>query len=130
MALYKLCSRCSEKIPYGNSMCPECEKKHKKERWKEYDTRVRKAEENIKYDSFYHDSSWIKVRELVLQRDNYMCVECYRDSRINIDGIIVHHKIPIKSGIDGWNKRLSVDNLVCLCGSCHAEAHSKLDKNK
>jgi len=54
--------------------------------------------------------SWQKLRQTVLERDNYTCQQCY-ENKINLD---VHHIFPKnKNGLDKEN------NLVTLCRVCH-----------
>jgi hypothetical protein len=49
----------------------------------------------------------------VLERDEQSCVLCGEPMWH------VHHIVPISQGGDN-----SLDNLVCLCGPCHAEIHA------
>jgi len=64
---------------------------------------------------FYYSKEWQRVRELVLQRDNYLCVRC-RQAGIIKPAEMVHHIVPLK--ID-YTKRLEIDNLESLCEACH-----------
>lgn len=64
-------------------------------------------------------ADWDSIREIVLQRDNYMCVEC----RILSDAaeLDVHHLVPrAAEGTD------DPSNLITLCDGCHAARHPKL----
>lgn len=62
---------------------------------------------------------WIKIREGVLLRDNYRCVEC--GIRCGAGTADVHHLLPRSSG--GTDEP---SNLVTLCDGCHAAHHPKL----
>jgi hypothetical protein len=54
-----------------------------------------------------YDGNYLKV----LERDNYKCQACYRQSYLR-----VHHK-------DGNQKNNDMDNLITLCQSCHRIVH-------
>jgi len=54
-----------------------------------------------------------KIREEILKRDNYKCVECGSDYDVE-----VHHRIELSK--DGTN---SPDNLITLCHICHLKKH-------
>lgn len=60
-------------------------------------------------------SDWDKRRELILERDEYKCKNCGRDS----SNLEVHHVVPLEKG--GSN---SIDNLITLCKDCHNSIHS------
>ena len=62
------------------------------------------------------------MRQVAINRDYGLCQDCLKDDRVNTFNT-VHHNTPIK--ID-WSKRLDLNNLVCLCESCHQIRHSKL----
>lgn len=59
--------------------------------------------------------TWLKIRVVVLNRDNFSCKYCGR-SPMNEDGVILHidHKIPKNQGGDN-----SIDNLITACAECN-----------
>ena len=62
---------------------------------------------------------WVTVRETILKRDNYRCVECgIPCTAAEAD---VHHLLPRSVG--GSDEP---SNLVTLCDGCHAAHHPKL----
>ena len=64
-------------------------------------------------------ADWVSIREAVLRRDNYKCVECGTPCRsAEAD---VHHLLPRSAG--GPDEP---SNLVTLCDGCHAAHHPKL----
>ena len=58
------------------------------------------------------DALFRKTKKLAIERDNGLCVLC---GRVAAD---VHH-IVFRSQLGTSD----LDNLVCLCRSCHEEAH-------
>ncbi len=67
------------------------------------------------YTRFYYTKEWKRVRELVLQRDDYLCVRCRNNGIIKL-AEMVHHKIRIKIV---YCIRLDLSNLESLCEACH-----------
>ncbi|PPA82511.1 endonuclease [Brevibacillus laterosporus] len=68
---------------------------------------------------FYSSNAWLKVKRLALQRDHYLCQQCL-DKRKITPADVVHHRVAL---LDNWNKALALDNLECVCHSCHNKAH-------
>jgi ATP-dependent DNA helicase RecQ len=62
---------------------------------------------------------WVTVRETVLKRDNYKCMEC--GTPCSATEADVHHLLPRSAG--GSDEP---SNLVTLCDGCHAAHHPKL----
>ena len=64
-------------------------------------------------------ADWANIREAVLRRDDYKCLECGKPCRsAEAD---VHHLLPRSAG--GADEP---SNLVTLCDGCHAAHHPKL----
>jgi len=57
---------------------------------------------------------WFEIRDKVLKRDDFTCVNCGSGSNL-----IVHHIVPISE--QGTNR---LSNLVSLCRECHRLAHN------
>lgn len=72
---------------------------------------------------FYNFSQWIRKRQVILKRDNYLCRECSRYGKSTLANI-VHHIIPLEERED-----LALDNrnLVSLCERCHERMHNKFN---
>lgn len=100
------CNRCGE-ITRGR--CERC----RKESHKRYDdTRGNRHERG-------YDSKWEKVATYVRNRDNYLCVQCRKDSPPKLTPAnIVDHIVPIKVAPE---KRLSPSNCQVLCAKCHGK---------
>ena len=121
--LYKFC-RCGKKIEYSLKMCQECASKEDsriKERYKDY--RRRRADKDIQ--SFYASREWKIARDKTKVRDNYICKLCW-DKEVFKFAEVVHH---IKEVKEDFNKRLELDNLICLCNCCHKKVHKEYKKN-
>ena len=69
----------------------------------------------------YKDQGWYKKavhrkwRQLVMQRDNWLCQECLRRGKIT-PATEAHHKIPLE---DRPDLGLDVSNGEGLCWNCH-----------
>ena len=64
-------------------------------------------------------ADWVNIREAVLRRDNYKCLEC--GTPCHAAELDVHHLLPRSAG--GPDEP---SNLVTLCDGCHAAHHPKL----
>lgn len=72
--------------------------------------------------NFYKSTRWIKKRERALRRDQYECRECRRYGKIT-QATTVHHIYPLQ---DYPQYRLSLDNLLSLCHTCHNQMHDRV----
>lgn len=107
----------------------DCPKKQK--------TDYRQKKENLDEvnkmeNKFYSSSAWQKTRASVMRECGYKCYVCSNvhnntDVRHYTEAREVHHIIPIR---DCWDKRLDVDNLVCLCTEHHHMIHQNNIRNK
>ncbi|WP_300924848.1 HNH endonuclease [uncultured Clostridium sp.] len=123
MALNKLCLRCQCIIPYTEKICDKCKETvgtHRSIR----DRLYYNSRKDKEYQAIYNSLRWKKLRTRIVARANGLCEECIKKGKINYYDD-VHHKIPIKDDI---TKAYDENNLVCLCRSCHIEAHKQLDK--
>lgn len=82
--------------------------------------RVRLSHDKEAY-KFYHSNEWQSMRKEALIRDRGLCQECRKVKKLTL-ATEVHHIEPIKQN---WGKRYSLDNLICLCKSCHNKIHNR-----
>ena len=83
-----------------------------------------KYKRDKKSKQFYQSSAWAKCRELALKRDNYLCQDCLLKKRIK-KADMVHHIVEVK---DDFTQALVLENLRCLCNSCHNQWHDRSGK--
>lgn len=68
---------------------------------------------------FYSTKEWKKTRLLVIERDMGLCQYCLKKGK-GKEGRVVHHIKPYRLYPE---LGLDLDNLICICKDCHAEAH-------
>lgn len=61
------------------------------------------------------NAGYVKFKEKVLARDDYICVCCGHD-----DNLVVHH---LDGAANNPDKAVDVDNGVTLCKYCHQKYH-------
>lgn len=123
--LKKLCSKCGKVIPYGKSRCEVCEAKYQEQKkiyHKYYDNNLR----NKVSQSFYNSTEWKNIKKVIHNRDKGLCTMCLNESKITFVEV-VHHIEPLN---ENYDKRLSNDNLICLCNKHHAKVHTIYETNK
>ena len=69
--------------------------------------------------TFYKSAAWQKCRQIVLERDNFLCQKCLKNKRVT-PADMVHHIVEL---LDDWDKALDMNNLESLCNSCHNKEH-------
>lgn len=97
------------------TQCPQCKSSSNRV----YDKHIRNKEAS----KFYHSREWKSVRDKVAKRDGGLCQQCMRDGRTTPYDV-VDHIVEIEDG----GSKLNMDNLECLCHSCHnkkTKLHSK-----
>ncbi|WP_100065120.1 HNH endonuclease [Miniphocaeibacter massiliensis] len=69
----------------------------------------------------YKSKRWIKTRECVLRRDDYLCKQCSRYGKIKQADTVHHIYIADMFPFLFWNKL----NLISLCKDCHNKMHNR-----
>lgn len=85
-----------------------------------------KSKRNKKARAFYKSAAWQKCRQVVLERDNFLCQKCLKRKQIT-PADMVHHIVEL---LDDWNKALDLNNLESLCNSCHNKEHPERGKRR
>ena len=77
-------------------------------------------------DKFYHSKTWKVFRDMILQRDFYMCVICGKPNCNTI-----HHIIELTPvNINDATITLNQDNCITLCEECHRCVHGDYTHSK
>lgn len=88
------------------------------------------AEDRMK---FYKGSRWRKLRQQVLQEQNYECQECKRQGRVTLADPEKHKSLDIDH-IEELSVRpdlaYEITNLQILCIPCHNAKHGRWKKKK
>ena len=69
----------------------------------------------------YKDKKWLRKRQSILRRDNYLCRECKRYGKTT-PADTVHHIKPLEYYPELF---LFNQNLISLCASCHNKMHDR-----
>jgi 5-methylcytosine-specific restriction enzyme A len=76
-----------------------------------------------KFDHLYYQKRWRRLRQYMLARAP-LCAMCQQAKRVAL-ATVVDHKQPHKGNMHlFWN----VDNLQCLCTSCHNSIKQRIDR--
>jgi len=69
----------------------------------------------------YYGSNWVKQARLARQRDEFICQKCGISELELGKSLDVHHKTPFRIfGVKNCKEANNLDNLTCLCPSCHS----------
>lgn len=131
----KLCPRCRRQfIPYEISHCMDCLPIIQAENDQRKAATMKKY--NKKYDAqrkpeevrFYQSAEWKSLRDFKMANCYGLCEECQKNGIVK-PATQIHHIIPIQTA-EGWQRRLEVDNVTCLCVECHNKAHNRFRRAK
>ncbi|HCP14832.1 MAG TPA: restriction endonuclease [Peptococcaceae bacterium] len=76
-------------------------------------------------NDFYKNPKWLRKREVILRRDDYLCRECRRYGR-STPATTVHHIIPLLwCLVHNLSLALASINLISLCNKCHEKMHDR-----
>ena len=126
--LKKFCPKCNEVlIGIGDKYCEACmlkAKKDNREDRREYYRAYKQSRDNI--SDFYNTKEWRAIRLMALAKQLHLCQVCLA-KKIFAKADMVHHIIPLR---DDYTKGLELDNLICLCNSCHKKVHAQYDRSE
>lgn len=95
--------------------CPRCGRIHDPRRKCTAPGRPRSS----RADAFRNTAEWQRARNRVRDLDHNMCVLCRYRGSVTIEGLGVHHIVPLG---EDYSLRTDEDNLATLCAACHEEA--------
>ena len=75
----------------------------------------------LKYKSFLKSKYWLRVRDMVIERDGNACTTCKATKHL-----VVHHKTYKHHGDEENN----LSDLITLCSDCHESIHDLKRKKK
>lgn len=119
----KICSKygCNNLVNIKDKYCDDHRQEIVKQvrQWR----RTYDSKRDPKYKQFYKSANWLKLRDYVLKRDNYLCTECIKSGKLTTCNT-VHHIIEIR---EDMSKSLDQDNLTTLCYECHNKIHKRFN---
>ena len=122
--MYKRCAYCNKRYEYtGVCSCKiKMTKEKNKVRYKKYDEAKEK-----KYREFYKKSKWVNLRDLALNRCNYLDLySLYIFNKIEAADV-VHHIVELN---EDFSKGLDLNNLIGLTYANHTYIHALYKSNK
>lgn len=123
MAIYRKCTQCGKKVP-EYTLC-KCEEKKKLNNYKDYKRRRMMDKEERERQAFYTNNTWLTLSETIKIHYFGLCIVCWARN-LTEESKYTHHIETIK---ESFYLRLSEDNLVPLCDSCHKRVHILMDNN-
>lgn len=115
-----------EKYCSKHKWTDEQREQYRREQRRDSDKEYNKNKRDKKAQEFYNSFEWQQLRVFVLNRDNYLCRECFKQKRI-ARATHVDHIIPIA---ERWDLRLDPDNCQSLCVSCHTRKTNAEQRQK
>lgn len=113
--LYRTCSNCKKKL--GLKEQCSC----RKERNKLYDKRFRNQDSK----RFYNSKDWLLIRNIVMNKFNYIDLYELNTTGKIIKADIIHHIIPLE---ESKANALNINNLIPVSNSNHNRIHKIYDK--
>lgn len=104
-----ICNRCGRQLPVGQRC--SCQPAYRKD-YNKYRRDKRIAE-------FRASPEWRSIRQMVIDRDDGLDQYLLHTTGEMRRGFSVHHILPLSTK-EGWDKRLSGDNLITLSDDTHA----------
>lgn len=79
----------------------------------------------MEYNEQLRTSAWLKKRNEILERDNYVCSNCLKD---NFESTLEVHHIAYDKNRKAWDYPDFL--LVTLCRECHQKEHDDFNITK
>lgn len=84
-----------------------------------YKCAAKRKQRQSQADRFRNTAEWQRARDAARERDMNLCVWCRHLGDITIEGLSVHHIVPLE---EDYSLRADLDNLVTLCAHDHEAA--------
>lgn len=110
----KICSRCGRILPVGERC--SCQPAYRRD--------YNRFRRDKKIAAFRASAEWRRVRQQVIERDNGTDQYVLHTTGELRPGFSVHHILPLSTP-DGWEARLSMDNLITLSDDTHSSIEYK-----
>lgn len=112
--------RCGKAIPNSIPRCDECQVRYDRDKRHRHKTYNRyKRDQDLQ--AIYNNPKWNVCKTKTIFRDNGLCQVCLAGKRIR-EQHVVHHIAPLE---DNKAKAYQLNNLICLCESCHQLIHGQ-----
>lgn len=67
----------------------------------------------------WRGANWTRQKRKAKRRDNYTCKKCGSHFKQSSRELHVHHIVPFRLFDTDYESANQLDNLICLCSSCH-----------
>lgn len=105
----RICSRCGRILPVGERC--SCQPAYRRD--------YNRFRRDQKIKEFRASAAWRRVRAAVIERDNGTDQYVLHTTGELRPGFSVHHILPLSTP-EGWEARLSMDNLITLSDDTHS----------
>ena len=105
----RICSRCGKILPVGERC--SCQPAYRRD--------YNRFRRDLKIKEFRASAEWRRVRAAVIERDNGTDQYVLHTTGELRPGFSVHHILPLSTP-EGWEARLSMDNLITLSSDTHS----------
>lgn len=105
----RICSRCGRILPVGERC--SCQPAYRRD--------YNRFRRDQKIKEFRASAEWRRIRAAVIERDNGTDQYVLHTTGALRPGFSVHHILPLSTP-EGWEARLSMDNLITLSDDTHS----------
>lgn len=120
MTMYRLCSVCGNKVPYGTKC--SCEDKARADKYKLYKSK----RDDIREQRFYSSKLWKNCRDTISSHQLGLDLIEWSKGNEDIKAERYHHIIEVK---DDWSLRLDIGNIIGLTQQNHMKVHKLMEKS-
>lgn len=114
-----ICNRCGRQLPVGQRC--SCQPAYRKD--------YNKFRRDRRIAEFRRSPEWRSTRQKIIDRDGGLDQYLLHTTGEMRRGFSVHHILPLSTK-EGWDKRLSGDNLITLSDDTHASLEYRYKGNQ